>query len=583
MVENALRIYELLSPKQRLQAGALFMLTTSVAFFELIGVASILPFMAVLSSPETIDTNKIINKVYILFGFQNHQNFLIFLGVITFTLLMLGNVAKAVNSWASNRFSGRWGHTISLRLFEQYLAQPYVFFIDRNSSELRKLVLGEVQVLISGYLIPLLDVVSRTLICLAVVGLIFLADPVLAIATVLVLGGAYILVYAVIRKWLSRIGLLRSNAQTARHKIVNEALQGIKNLKLTSQESFYVGLFEKPSRQQIRANALAVMAAELPRYALESFAFGGLLFVVLFKLSQTSDLQDTLPIVTLYAVAGYRLMPNFQAIFSSATKIRFNSVVMARIHEELQTTKASGPLALASAQPAPLPFKREIRLERARFSYAGSLRPVFGELDLIIRANTIVGIVGKSGAGKTTLVDVLIGLLQPSEGNLYIDDIKLGPDNIRAWQANVAYVSQHIYLTDDSLRRNIAFGVADSSIDDRRVEEVLRVTALKEFVDNDLPLGLDTVLGENGVRLSGGQRQRVGIARALYLDRPVLVLDEATSALDMDTEREVMAAINGLGRSKTIIMIAHRLESLSAADSIIDLSKFSNGIAEASS
>eukprot|EP01032_Pedospumella_encystans_P028465 gene28465-32149_t len=216
---------------------------------------------------------------------------------------MLGNAAKAVNSWASNRFSGRWGHTISLRLFEQYLGQPYIFFIERNSSELRKLVLGEVQVLISGYLIPLLDVISRALICIAVIGLIFLADPVLAGATVIVLGGAYVLVYATIRKWLSHIGALRSNAQTARHKIVNEALQGIKNVKLTGQEAFYVKLFEKPSRQQIRANALAVMAAELPRYALESFAFGGLLFVVLFKLSQTSDLQDTLPIVTLYAVA----------------------------------------------------------------------------------------------------------------------------------------------------------------------------------------------------------------------------------------------------------------------------------------
>ncbi len=574
MLGNFNRIYELLSQKQRLQAGALLILTTSVAFFELIGVASILPFMAVLSSPETITTNRIISEVYETLGFRSHQSFLIFLGIVTFTLLMLGNAAKAVNSWASNRFSGRWGHTISLRLFEQYLGQPYIFFIERNSSELRKLVLGEVQVLISGYLIPLLDVISRALICIAVVGLIFLADPILAGATVIVLGGAYVLVYATIRKWLSHIGALRSNAQTARHKIVNEALQGIKNVKLTGQEAFYVKLFEKPSRQQIRANALAVMAAELPRYALESFAFGGLLFVVLFKLSQTSDLQDTLPIVTLYAVAGYRLMPNFQAIFASATKIRFNSVVMTRIHEELQATQNAYPVASSSQKTAPLTFEREIRLERACFSYSGALRPVFGGLDLSIRANTIVGIVGKSGAGKTTLVDVLIGLLQPSDGDLFIDDTKIGPDNIRAWQANVAYVSQHIYLSDDSLRRNIAFGASDSEIDEHRIEEVLRITALKDLVDNDLPRGLDTVLGENGVRLSGGQRQRVGIARALYLDRPVLVLDEATSALDMETEREVMAALNGLGRSKTVIMIAHRLESLSAADAIIDLSKF---------
>lgn len=580
MFSNIQQIYELLTRKQRLQAGALLLLTTSVAFFELIGVASILPFMAVLSSPETITTNKIINKVYSTLGFESHHSFLIFLGIMTFTLLMLGNAAKAINSWASNRFSGRWGHTISLRLFEQYLSQPYIFFIARNSSELRKLVLGEVQVLISGYLIPLLDVVSRSLICLAVIGLIFLADPVLAVGTVIVLGGAYVVVYAAIRKWLSHIGALRSNAQTARHKIVNEALQGIKNVKLTGQEAFYVKLFERPSRQQIRANALAVMAGELPRYALESFAFGGLLFVVLFKLSQTSDLQDTLPIVTLYAVAGYRLMPNFQAIFASATKIRFNSVVMTRIHEELQATQHKGTQAPHSSKPEPLAFTRAIRLERASFSYPGSLRPVFRDLELEIHANTIVGIVGKSGTGKTTLVDVLIGLLDPSDGALFIDDTRIGLDNIRAWQSNVAYVSQHIYLSDDTLRRNIAFGLPDAEINEQRLEEVLRITALKELVENDLPKGLDTILGENGVRLSGGQRQRVGIARALYLDRPVLVLDEATSALDMETEREVMTAINNLGRSKTVIMIAHRLESLSAADAIIDLSKSAKTSAE---
>lgn len=566
------KIYSLLTKRQRLQAAVLFALTTFVAMFELVGVASILPFMAVLSSPDTITTNKIIKGVYDILGFSSSRSFLIFLGILTFALLLLGNAAKAVSSWASNRFSGRWGHSISVRLFEQYLNQPYIFFIERNSSELRKLVLGEVQILISSYLIPVLDVLSRSLICIAVIGLIFIADPILAIATVLVLGGAYALVYIFIRRWLSRIGMLRSNAQTIRHKIVNEALQGIKNVKLTGQESLYVKLFERPSRDQIRANALAVMAAELPRYALESFAFGGLLFVVLYKLSQTSDLQGTLPIVTLYAVAGYRLMPNFQAIFSSVTKIRFNSIVLTRIHQELHATlPASGRHPVDDRQPR-LPFEHSIVLKNASFSYNGALRPVFRDFNLTIRANSIVGIVGKSGAGKTTLVDVLIGLLQPTGGEIFIDGVKLGPENVRAWQKNVAYVSQHIYLSDDSIRRNIAFGVPDNQIDEKRLQEAIRLTALQEFVENDLPEGLDTLLGENGVRLSGGQRQRVGIARALYLDRPVLVLDEATSALDMDTEREVMAAINNIGHSKTVIMIAHRLESLSAADELIDLS-----------
>lgn len=570
------RINSLLTASERKEAIAVLWVTIVMAFLETIGIVSILPFMTVLSSPEVIETNRYLKWGYDAFGFSKATDYLIFLGLIVLGMLILSNAVRAYARWKTLDFSIMTGHTISSRLLRQYLFQPYAYYLTHNSALLAKNVLDEVTKLVTNVIVPFADAIARIITIVAIVGLLLLIDPVLAVCSTLILGGAFAAVYWSMRRWLQHIGHERLESQGKRYQIVDEAFSGIKNIKLTGNEYLYARLYEAPSKIFSRTSAMSGVAGEIPKYAIEVIAFGGILFIILYLLAQQEGLTSVLPLISLYAFVGYRVMPGFQAVFQSYTRIRFHTAVLDEIQEEMTATATAKLSDSATTSMPAMTFNNVIEFENVSFKYDVARKPAIQNISFTIPCGSSVGIIGKTGTGKTTIVDLLLGLLQAQAGNVKVDGQKLDDENIRAWQKNCAYVTQNIYLIDDTIRANIAFGVAETDIDDHKLRDAARMAALDDFIESELPDSYNTIVGENGIRLSGGQRQRIGLARALYLDRPVLVLDEATSALDITTEEKIIASIQSLSAEKTIIIIAHRPATIDHCDHIIDMNSKQN-------
>lgn len=564
------KLFHLLNQRERWHVLFLLCLMVVMSFVEVLGIASIMPFIAVLSSPESIQSNDILKSVYNYFEFSGSNGFLFMLGGIVFSMLLLGNLIKAITRLSILKFSYFCGYTLSLRLFRVYLWQPYCFFLDRNSGRLTKNVLGEVQGITTNIIIPLMDTISKLFVIFFIFALICIIDPYLASLTILILGGSFALIYYIFRNRIFRLGNIRFSAQTERFKLVNEAIHGIKNIKLTGHENTYLKLFEAPSFRFASTLSSSGVIRELPRFILEIVAFGSIMIILLYLITVNQNLDDALPIISLYAYSGYRLLPSSQAIYANMNKIRFNLPVLNNIEKEISELSQL-TLNAHESITEPLPFNNSIRIEALKFSYNQEQKPIVDDLSFEIKPKETIGVVGKTGSGKTTLVDIIIGLLRPCAGTIYVDDVPLIADNIAAWQKNISYVSQHIYLSDDSVRKNIAFGVPSEEIDNDLVIEASKMAQINEFIESELPQGFDTQIGENGIRLSGGQRQRIALARALYLNRPIIVLDEATSALDQETEEFVMEAIDNLSNTKTIIMITHRKTTLKNCDHVIRL------------
>jgi ATP-binding cassette, subfamily B, bacterial PglK len=422
---------------------------------------------------------------------------------------------------------------------------------------------------------PGTDIVSSALVCLAILTLLIVVDPLVALGIALVLGGSYGAVYLLARRKLSKIGQEQVQLNAERFKSAGEGLSGIKDLKVLGRETTFLQRFAVVARRHSRNNVIAGVISQLPRFALELIAFGGILLVVLHLIGRGQAAVEMVPLLALYAFAGYRLMPALQKLFGAVTNLRFSVAALDVVHRDLvrsRDERVDPEVQLAAAaQAAPLPFERQLELRNLSFRYEGAEEPSLRGLSLVIRPNTSVGLVGPTGCGKTTTVDLILGLLAPSGGQILVDGVEVAGENVARWQKNLGYVPQHIYISDDTIARNIAFGVPDEQIDMDAVRKAAQIANLAEFVETELPQGYETGIGERGVRLSGGQRQRIGIARALYRDPAVLVLDEATSALDGITEESVMDAVRTLLKKKTIIMIAHRLTTVKECDVIYQL------------
>ena len=384
----------------------------------------------------------------------------------------------------------------------------------------------------------------------------------------LVLGGAYTAVYLGVRNYLSRMGHERLAGNRERFKTIQEVLSGIKEVKVNGLETAYLQKFRAAADRVARRKATNNIIGQLPRQVFEAVTLGGMLIVLMMMLARSQDdISKVVAIVGLYSFAGLRLLPALQIIYLSLTKITFGRAGLDALHADLTMTSAQNAAA-RSRDTAPLPLRERLELRDVTYAYPGSSRSALVDVTLSIPARTTVGFVGATGAGKTTIVDVILGLLGPLQGEVLVDGTPIGRDNVRAWQRTIGYVPQHIFLADDTVAANIAFGVPPHKIDMRTVKDAARYAELHAFVTEELPQGYETAIGERGVRLSGGQRQRVAIARALYHDPDVLILDEATSSLDNLTEEAVMDALHNLAHVKTILLIAHRLSTVRACDRI---------------
>lgn len=572
MKELFRKLLDLLTPRDRWQGLVLLISMVLVAGVETAGIASIMPFMAVVTNPEVIETNRWLNAVYTGLGFSSEDAFLRFLGILVVVLLVLSNGLKALNTWLTLRFQNKMYYVLAHRLLARYMIEPYGFFLNRNTAELGKNVLAEARNVVTGVITPLTDLVSRSLITVAILGLLVLVDPLVALAIAAVLGGSYAVVYIIARTRLRGIGQQQVEANAAKFKAASESLSGIKELKVLGRETTFLDRFAVAAKRHSRNNVLFGLIAEMPRHALEIISFGGILLVVLYLLGRGDHTAGMVPLLALYAFAGYRLLPALQQLFAAFANLRQSMPALELLHRDLEPdpdNPFSAQQQLAAREHVPtLPFERSLKLEDVTFCYSGAANPALRGLSLEIGANTSVGFVGPTGCGKTTTVDLILGLLSPTSGRLLSDSRPITADNLAGWQRNLGYVPQQIYISDDTITRNIAFGIPDDDIDMEAVRRAAQVANLAQFVEQELPDGYDTEIGERGVRLSGGQRQRIGIARALYRDPPILVMDEATSALDGITEDHVMDAVRALSRSKTIIIIAHRLTTVRDCDVI---------------
>jgi ABC-type multidrug transport system fused ATPase/permease subunit len=534
------------------------------AMLEVVGVASIAPFMLVISSPEMIHDNIYLSTLYQALDVYSNDEFIVLLGVIVIVMLFISNGVQAFVTWKVIDFSQNMQHKLRVRLLQKYLYQPYGFFLDRNTSELGKNIVNEVDSAVSGVIMQSLLIISKSAVVIFIFGLVLFVDPLTAIFTTVVLGAFYWIVFKLVKDRLHAIGTARTLATSQIFKISNEAMSGIKEIKLHNGEDEFTNRFSSPSKNQASYSIQSTTIAGLPRYLLEVVTFSGIIAIaVLSTTIGNIDSSKVIPMLSLYAMAGYRLMPALQGIYSGLAVLKYNipvfNILVNDFSQETLKTKVDRQL--------PVTFTNKLLLKDVSFSYKNSKYMAIKKVNIEIPHNATIGLVGLTGSGKTTLIDILLGLLIPKDGCIVVDGIQINKNNVSGWQKNLGYVPQSVYLTDDTIESNIAFSVAKKEIDKKQVIEAAKMANLDQFILT-LPKKYETIIGERGVRLSGGQCQRIGIARALYNNPSVLVLDEATSALDNITESIVMGAINNLSHRKTIIMIAHRLSTVKECDII---------------
>jgi ATP-binding cassette, subfamily B, bacterial PglK len=575
-LKQLLKAYGLLNAPERRQAGGIVVLVTVMALFDTLGAVSIMPFLAVLANPGMIDSNPTLAMLHAWLGSMPQQDFLFALGLGSFGLLVTSALVRSAGLFLVNRFAQMRGYSIGLRMMETYLRRPYAYFLNRHTGDMVKELMSEIPMLVSGVYQPAITLIAQSILLSVLVVLLLVVNPSVAVIGVLVLSGSYGAIYLVIRSYMLLAGRERVRRYTERQRITNEALGGIKAIKLQGREAFYRDAFDRVTHRIALIQADATTLATVPRYTIEAIAFGGVILLALglmvkYQDSEAGALAQVLPLLGFYAFAGYRILPAVQGIYQSVSQIRSGLASLDGIAADLAGRDLLP--ALPETQAAPLPFVDRVELDNLGFQYPVAGAPSLQGISLTIKAGTTLGIVGSTGAGKTTLVDLFLGLLTPDSGAIRVDGTLVTPENLRGWQADLGYVPQDIFLVDASVAENIALGTRPEDIDMAQVREAARMAQILEFVETQMPQGFATAVGERGVRLSGGQRQRIGIARALYSNPGILVFDEATSALDNLTEQEVVRAIGDLSGTKTILLIAHRISTVRDCDQILVLER----------
>ncbi len=568
-MSTLIKILALLTEKEKKNFFILLFIILLMAFFDMLGIASIIPFLAVLTNPQLLETNLILSYIYErsnILGIKGNKEFLFLLGILAFILLITSLSMRALTTYVQVRFSLRREYSIGKRLIESYLHQPYEWFLKNNSIDLTKNILSEVNQVIGGTIVPVLNLIAQGSVALLLLVFIFFIDIKLAINIGLVLIFCYLSVFFLIKKLIFRIGTSRFTANQDRFKLVTDIFSAFKEIKIASQEEEYISRFSKTAKTYANNQSLAAAISQLPRYFFEAIAFGGMLILVIVLMrNDNNNSSDILPLISLYALAGYRLIPSLQQVYFSSVQINFSSPAIDNIYKDLINLPVSKQGAIINKS---FFLKKFIKLNNVYFSYEEKKKKLLKNINITIQKQSKIAIVGPTGSGKTTLVNIILGLLKINQGNLTVDGNYINRSNVRSWQKNIGYVPQQIYLSDASIEQNIAFGINPKEIDRKLIEYASRVANLHDFIVNELPLGYNTIIGERGAKLSGGQRQRIGIARALYHKPQVIILDEATNALDHITEYKIINSLIKIKKKITLIYITHRLSNLKYFDII---------------
>ena len=565
MLDTLRHLGFLLGRRERLQAAGLLLLLLLGALLEMLGVGAIPAFVLLLTNPGAAAQSALGQRLIPLLGSGPGEIIALRAATALFLLFIVKNLFLVIVTWAQARFGFNRGVAVARRLFAAYLHGPYLMHLQRNSAELLRNANEQAMEAIGAGLMPLLSLALEGFTIAAILLLLLSIEPVTSLAAFIILGGTTVLFLRFVRTRMLRLGERMHRHRVRMIQAVNEGLGSIKVTKTLGREAAFVGQYGVAAYGFAATARTRQVMQEVPRLLLETVAVGGLLAVAALLLVQGRGVTQLVPTLALLSVAVVRMIPSFNRIMGALNSLRYGSFALSTVVRDLR--ELPPPPTLPRAEP--LPLRSDIRLESVGFTYPGTSAAVLVDVSLTIPRGSVVGLMGPTGCGKTTLVDVMLGLLEPSGGRVLIDGTTL-EGRVREWQAQIGYVPQDIYLADDTIRRNVAFGIPDEEIDELKVRQAVEAAQVHEFVDR-WPAGLDTVVGERGVRLSGGQRQRIGIARALYHDPAVLLLDEATSALDHETEEAVIKAVDALRGRRTIVLIAHRLTTLRCCDQVYAL------------
>ncbi len=574
MIKSIKNLIDILPPEERGKSLYLILLLIIMAILEIIGISSVMPFLAVISNPQIINQNKWLALAYSLLKFENTQQFLFTTGFFALIVFLTKNAFELYLIRVQYRFIYRNNLKIAVKLTRSYFSMPYEFYLNTNTSNHRKNILSEVNMVVVKFLLPLLTLIAQILVASFIIILIFVVDPLLAIIITAIIGIPYLIIYQLLKRKITIFGLNRLNANKLRYQVLDQSFGGIKDVKILGKESYFHKEFSRYQKLLTDNVRQIQIFNQVPRFLVESLVIGGLFVILLYMLNEGQDLRHIIPIFGLYAISARRLMPAIRGVIVSMNTLRANEPAVNILYNDFRDKERySNTIVISNKISDKLTFKNEIGLCNISFSYEGRNGNVINNIDLKIKCKSAVAFVGPSGGGKTTLADLIMGLLEPQNGYMHVDGEKIGKNNIRNWCNNIGYVPQQIFLNDDNVTRNIAYGIDDDEVNFTAVENAARLAFLHDFVMEELPDGFDTVIGEKGVRLSGGQRQRIGLARALYHNPEVLILDEATSNLDGITEANINKALNELSGKKTLIIIAHRITTVKNCDTIYFIDK----------
>ena len=573
MFEIFRKLIQLLSKKERMGIFFLTLLFFLTAVLDVVGLAFIVPFVNIIKDPSLINEYFYTRYFNEKFQFENDRQFILYFGACLLLYITASQAFRMLCVYLQLKFTYGLQYRLTQSTTAEYLSKDYSFFVENHSADLSKDILSEISVIIIGLAIPALQLVSSIFLVLLIASFLLYIDPFAMCLIITLFGGTYGGLILVTKTYQTKIGIKRFNANAQRFKILNNIFSSVKEIKFYSRENLEVKNLNKATFEFATAQSHSQGLSHLPKYFIETIILSVIIILSIYLSGVDGDSEVYFSIIITFAFGIYKLMPALQQIFFSYSQVRFNAPSLLNISEVKPTQNIPN---VTSLNVTALPFDDYIALENVSYRHPQSDQPCFQHLDLKVRKNSIIGITGPSGGGKSTLVNLLLGVLKPDSGGLCIDGQHLTTSETFKLHTIMSYVPQDIFIIDDTIAKNIALYGSDAEIDYKLLEKVIKITELESLIKHEMPKGFETVVGERGNRISGGQKQRIGLARALYRQPKILILDEATSALDTETEKRVMSHISKLRNEMTIIMIAHRLNTLDICNEVYNIEQLNS-------